>query len=149
MPDASLYAPEVFAPLVQDLGAVGITVKKDNAPIDQLYPNTLAGKYAMAWQPYDDNRPWDLTQFQLKKTAPWNPLKYDDPTVNKLIDQIQHSTGDTQLGFYKQLNKYLVDQAWSVPIDAAIQAFATSKTVTASAIPYAKRPPLWTYRPVK
>ena len=149
MPDWSAVAPEVMAPLVQDLEAVGISVKLDKAPPATLYGNTLQGKYAIGWQPYDDNRPWDLTQFQLKKDAPWNPFKYDDPQVGKLIGQIQGAQGDEQLGFYKQLNSYLVEQAWSAPLNATIFSYATGKDVTATPIAYAKRPPLWTYRSVK
>jgi peptide/nickel transport system substrate-binding protein len=149
MPDWTSFAPEVIAPLDQELEAIGIHVTLDTAPPATLYANTLQGKYAMGWQPYDDNRPWDLTQFQLKADSPWNPFKYDDPKVNDLIDQIQKAQGDKQLALYKQLNEYLVDQAWSAPLNAAIFTYATSKNVKASPIAYAKRPPLWTYKPAK
>jgi peptide/nickel transport system substrate-binding protein len=149
VPDWSAFAPEAMAPLDQDLEAVGIKVNLDTAPLTTLYSNTLQGKYAMGWQPYEDDRPWDLTQFQLKTDAPWNPFHYNDPTVNQLIDQIQHSQGNTQLGYYKQLNTYLTQQAWSAPLNAAIFTYATSKNVTASTVAYAKRPPLWTFKPTK
>lgn len=146
MPDWSAYAPEIIAALTQDLEAVGISVTLETAPLNQLYANTLAGRYPIGWQPYDDNRPWDLTQFQLTADSPWNPFRYEDPTVTALIENIQGSTGDEQLGHYVQLNDHLVDQAWCAPLNAAVFTYATSALVTATPIAYGKRPPLWTYR---
>lgn len=146
-PDWGAYAPAVIAAITQNLSDVGITVVADTLPPDKLYGNTLQGKYAMGWQPYDDNRPWDLIRYQLQPDSPWNPFHYEDATVAELIEKIQASSGDEQLALYKQLNEYLVETAWSAPIAAAVVSYATTSDVVVEPQAYSKRPPLYNYRP--
>jgi peptide/nickel transport system substrate-binding protein len=149
MPDWSAYAPEINAEINQNLADIGITVVLDTLPTDQLYANTLQGKYAMGWQPYDDNRPWDLIQFQLLPDSPWNPLHYEDQTVTDLVAKIQSSTGDEQKASFRELNEHLVETAWSAPINAVTFNYATSKAVEATPEAFQKRPPLYNYRPAE
>jgi len=147
MPDWSGYAPEVNAAINQNLADVGIRVTPDTMPLEQLYGNTLQGGYAMGWQPYEDNRPWDLIQFQLKPDAPWNPFHYEDPQVTELISKIQAASGDEQTALFKELNRYLVETAWSAPINATVFNYATSAEVVATPQAFAKRPPLYNFAP--
>ncbi|MEN2739620.1 ABC transporter substrate-binding protein [Microbacterium sp. X-17] len=147
MPDWAAVAPAPLTEINQNLADVGIKVVPDTLPPDKLYASTLQGKYPMGWQPYDDNRPWDLIGYQLRPTSPWNPFHYEDPTVTDLISQIQVATGDKQLALYKELNEYLVKTAWSAPIAAAILTYATTSDVTVTPQAYSKRPPLYNYRP--
>lgn len=148
MPDFTASAPEVITPLVQELGAVGIKVTLDPCALTQCYGDVLSGKYAMSWLEYDDDRPWDATQFRLIPTGAYNPLHYSDPTVNKLVNAIRvHPAAKQRLAYYRQLNKYLVTNAWSVPLGPAVGVFVTAKNVTATQNIYSKQPALWTYRP--
>jgi peptide/nickel transport system substrate-binding protein len=147
MPDWAAYAPAPLAEVNQDLADVGIKVVPDTLPVDKLYAGTLQGKYPMGWQPYDDNRPWDLVHYQLLPTAPWNPFHYTDPKVSALISEIQGSTGDQQLKGFQDLNQYLVQTAWSAPIAAAVVSYATTSDVIVEPQAYAKRPPLYNYHP--
>ena len=112
-----------------------------------MYGNTLQGGYAMGWQPYEDNRPWDLIQFQIKPDAPWNPFHYEDPQVTELIGEIQASSGEEQTALFRELNEYLVEIAWAAPINATVFNYATSADVEATPQAFAKRPPLYNFRP--
>jgi len=146
MPDWTPLAPEVMTPLVQELGDVGIKVTLDPCPLIQCFRGVLSGKYAMTWLEFDDNRPWDATQFRLSPTGAFNPLHYSDPPVNKLVNQIRLHPSK-RLFYYRQLNKYLVTNAWSAPLGPAVGVYVTAKNVTATQGVYQKQPSLWTYRP--
>jgi peptide/nickel transport system substrate-binding protein len=147
MPDWSGYAPEVNAAINQNLADIGIRITLDTLPVEQMYGNTLQGGYAMGWQPYEDNRPWDLIQFQIKPDAPWNPFHYEDPQVTALIGEIQATSGEEQTALFRELNEYLVEIAWAAPINATVFNYATSADVEATPQAFAKRPPLYNFRP--
>jgi peptide/nickel transport system substrate-binding protein len=147
MPDTSTWAPEVVAAIVQNLKDVGIRVTLDPAPADQIYSMVLEGRWAIHWQPYDTNRPWDTTQYQLKKDAPWNMTHYEDPKVTELIGKIQRATGDDQIALFRELNTYLVDIAWAAPINATVMEYAYSPRVEVTPQAFSKRPPLYDYKP--
>jgi len=90
---------------------------------------------------------WDTVNVQLTKSSTWNPLKYDDPKADALISKIESATGAQRTALMKQLNAYVVDQAWDAPWDVLQYVFATSKGVKATPQPTFQYPPLYNIKP--
>jgi peptide/nickel transport system substrate-binding protein len=147
MPDVSAVFPSQQALMTQQLADIGVKVKIDKIPVDQLISSLLAGKYAMSYFVLASFRPWDTIVIQGQKDSLWNPLKYSDPTVDGLIQQAQSATGDAQAALFKQINTTMVDQAWNAPWDFVENAYVTTKGVTVAPQAYAAVPPIYNFKP--
>ena len=147
VPDVSSVFPDQQAAMVQELEDIGIKVKVDKIPVTQFLDDLLAGKYPLSYMTLASFRPWDTIQLEVDKSALWNPLHTDDPKVTDLITKAQSATGSAQDALYKQLNTYLVDQAWNAPWDAVEATYATTKGVTFTPQAFAAVPPIYNFRP--
>lgn len=147
MPDISSLFPEMQAAMVEQLGNVGVRVKLDKIPFDQFMPSILAGKYAMSYFKTGGSDPWITIQLIAAKQGTWNPLHFEDQRVTDLMSKITNSTGSDQASAYKELNTYLVDQAWNAPWDVVQDAYASSKNVEVTMNPYYNTPPLYNFKP--
>lgn len=110
MPTTSLLGASTFNLISQQLADIGITVKGTDVGTNYITA-MLAPKYPAAFMALEQNPDWQLIQFMLSPTATWNPFHYGDDTANALIKKIQY--GDT--GAVKDLNTYVVQQAWFAP----------------------------------
>jgi peptide/nickel transport system substrate-binding protein len=81
------------------------------------------------------------------KSTLWNPLHSADPKVTDLITKAQSATGAAQDALFKQLNTYLVDQAWNAPWDSVENTYATTKGVTFTPQTFAAVPPIYNFKP--
>lgn len=108
-------ASQMFA---AQLAAVGITVKfTDFTSVPQFFGSLLAPLYpAFAMVLETSANPWAQINFLINRNATWNPSHYGDTTSDALIAKIQTATGAAQVKYLKQLNAYMVQQAWYVPI---------------------------------
>jgi peptide/nickel transport system substrate-binding protein len=147
MPDISSLFPEMQAAMVEQLGNIGVRVKLDKIPFDQFMPSILAGKYAMSYFKTGSTDPWTAVQLIVTKQATWNPLRFEDPHVNDLVSRISTSTGAVQSSLYKELNAYLVKQAWDAPWSVVKDVYASSKNVEVTMHPYYQTPPLYNFKP--
>jgi peptide/nickel transport system substrate-binding protein len=147
MPDISSLFPEMQAAMVEQLGNVGVRVKLDKIPFDQFMPSILAGKYAMSYFKTGGADPWIAIQLIVAKQATWNPLHYEDQHVTDLMSRISTSTGSAQTDLYKELNTYLVKQAWDAPWDVVKDVYASSKNVQVTMHPFYQTPPLYNFKP--
>ncbi|WP_426592124.1 ABC transporter substrate-binding protein [Cellulomonas sp. McL0617] len=147
MPDLTAFNAGGQAAIVEELGAIGIKVKLDNAPLDTVINDMLAGKWATGFFQLDSFRPWDTIQIELTKDALWNPFHYEDPKVTDLINQAQVATGTAQDDLYKQINTYVTDQAWDAPWTAAVSTYAYDKKVKVVAQNFAATPSLYNFTP--
>jgi peptide/nickel transport system substrate-binding protein len=147
MPDISSLFPEMQAAMVEQLGSVGVRVKLDKIPFDQFMPSILAGKYAMSYFKTGGTDPWITIQLIVAKQGTWNPLHVEDQRVNDLMSRISNSTGSEQASAYKELNTYLVNQAWNAPLDVVKDAYASSKNVEVTMNPFYNTPPLYNFKP--
>jgi peptide/nickel transport system substrate-binding protein len=84
---------------------------------------------------------------KVAKSALWNPLHSADPKVTDLITKAQSATGAAQDALFKQLNTYLVDQAWNAPWDSVENTYATTKGVTFTPQTFAAVPPIYNFKP--
>jgi peptide/nickel transport system substrate-binding protein len=147
MPDISSLFPEMQAAMVEQLGNIGVRVKLDKIPFDQFMPSILNGKYAMSYFKTGATDPWITIQLIAAKQGTWNPLHYEDQRVDDLMSSISNSTGAEQVSAYKELNTYLVNQAWNAPWDVVKDAYATSKNVQVTTNPFYNTPPLYNFKP--
>jgi peptide/nickel transport system substrate-binding protein len=92
---------------------------------------------------------WETVTNNLLPTSGWNALHYDDKTVTQLAHTIQTGSTSQADAAAKQLNKYIVEQAWFAPLYLPQQSFVTDahttvKTQVGNAYPY-----LWNIQPKK
>jgi len=147
VPDVSSVFPDQQAAMVQQLEDIGIKVKVDKIPVTQFISALLAGKYPLSYMTLASFRPWDTIQIEVAKSALWNPLHSSDPKVTDLITKAQSATGAAQDALFKQLNTYLVDQAWNAPWDSVEATYATTKGVTFTPQAFAAVPPIYNFKP--
>ncbi|MBP8534417.1 ABC transporter substrate-binding protein [Streptomyces sp. MK37H] len=147
LPDLSAIFPQEQAALTQSLKDIGIKVKLDNVPGDQIFSSMLSGKYAMSYFKLGAPTAWDKVQLQLAKKSTWNPFKYDDPKADGLITRIGEATGAKRMTLFKELNAYVVDQAWNAPWSVVANAYGTAKDVKVTEQAGVQYPPLYNYTP--
>jgi len=116
MPRAASAPAAQFALMSDQLAQIGIKVSYQDLQVNDFISGILGQKYSATWfRLQQDPTDFQLAQFQIAANSTWNVFHVSDPTVEGLIQQIQ--TGDqaaaTKAG--RQLNKYLVENAWFAP----------------------------------
>ncbi|WP_281533980.1 hypothetical protein [Cryobacterium breve] len=108
----------------------------------------LAPKYAASWMQLQQDNDWALVNFEITPTATFNPTKYQDPKVDAFVATILNGSKDESDAALKDLNTYVVEQAWFAPWYRVQSNYATdAKTKVipqvGNAYPY-----LWNFTPV-
>ena len=80
-------------------------------------------------------------------TAVFNPFHYEDPQVNEYMQQIQFGDEATQAEKAKELNRYLVEQAWFAPFYRVQGSFATDANTTVEVLPTNAFPAIYDFQP--
>ena len=142
MPTTSLLGASTFNLLAQQLANVGITVKGTDVGTNYITAQ-LTPKYPAAFMALEQNPDWQLIQFMLSPTATWNPFHYSDPAANALIAKIQH--GDTSA--VKQLNAYVVQQAWFAPLFRVQGSVATDSATSVTMLNTNAFPAIYDFTP--
>jgi peptide/nickel transport system substrate-binding protein len=146
MPTSSLLGATVFTLIQQQLKDVGITVNGTDAGTNFI-SDILAPKYPATYMILQQDPDWALINFQIAPTSTFNPTKYADPTVDALIDTVHNGTKEESDKAVKELNTYIVEQAWFAPWYRMQSSFVTDantevKTQVGNAYPY-----LWNFTP--
>jgi len=149
MPDVSPIYPDQQAAVTEALTAIGITPQYQPVNGQTFISDLLAGKYPAAIFGLNSPRPWDFAQIALTPESLWNPFHVSDPTVVDLINKAQGETGEAQTETFRQLNTYLVDQAWFAPYIQSDNVFASSADITVTPQRYSTLPPLWGLAPAQ
>jgi peptide/nickel transport system substrate-binding protein len=114
----------------QYLGAVGITVDYVPTPLQNAIQDILAPKYAASYFILQqDSTAWQTAQFEISPAATFNVFHVQDPQVDSLLQTMQKGSDADAADAAKQLNKYVVDQAWFVPFYRLQSGFAGDKTL--------------------
>jgi peptide/nickel transport system substrate-binding protein len=147
LPSTSLIPPATFTILAQQLKDIGITVNVTDAG-NNFIPDVLSAKYAAIWMPLQQDPDWQLINFLITPTATFNPFKSTDPKVEDLVKKYHDAASDAEsTSAVKDLNKYLVDQAWFAPWYRIELNYATdSKTSVIQQVGNAY-PYLWNFVP--
>jgi len=117
-------------PLVgQQLADVGINVTWVDTPVENYIADISAPKYAAVPMQLETNADWQLIQFMISRTAPFNPFKFGDDTTDRLISEIQNGDQATQDAKSAELNAYIVEQGWFAPYYRVSAAYAFNPEV--------------------
>ncbi|TIH40901.1 ABC transporter substrate-binding protein [Subtercola vilae] len=147
MPSTSLLGTAVFTLYAQQLKDVGITVNFTDAGNNYI-SDVLAPKYGSYYFILQEDPDWALIQFSIAPTATFNSYHTQNATVDALIEKIHNGSQADSDQAVKDLNKYVVDNAWFAPWYRMQSSFATDAhtkvTVQAdNAYPY-----LWNFTPI-
>lgn len=149
MPEVQTGSTVMYDLVAQYLGAVGIKVHYVSEPSNNLIPDVAAAKFAAtsALPLQADPTAWQVANFKLLPTATWNPFGVADPTVESLAKTIQTGPDAEAAAAGKQLNRYVVEQAWNDPWYRPQNSFAVDSHTTAIPQPDNAYPYLWNITP--
>lgn len=123
---------ELLLPFVKEqLGQINIRVKEVPETGPDAIANILSGTYPVPlWQlgNYGDSKQ-DIVDYVLP-TGIWNVSHQEDKTVAKLWDQVMTGSEEEQAQAQKDINQYVIDQAWFVPMAYPDGIYAFSKDIS-------------------
>jgi peptide/nickel transport system substrate-binding protein len=148
MPTTASVGATTWTLIGQQLGEVGIKVEFTDAA-SNFVSDILAPKYPAAWIGLEQQSDWQLTQFMISPTAVWNPFNYTDPKVDEFIKQMQFGDAGAQEAAARDLNKYIVEQAWFAPWYRPNNSFATDAQTSVTMLPSNVFPAIYDFTPKK
>lgn len=147
MPSNSFVPESDFAIYKEQLGAVGIDVEWE-ATGDDLFPRMLGGTWAaFPFVLSASPQPWVNLQLSMLPWSPWNTSHVTDPQILGYMAQLSTATGDDADAIAKELNAYVVEQAWYAPVMRPQQAFFTNAHTTVEVQADNAYPYLWNIKP--
>ena len=146
MPSSPLLGESTYTLISQQLDEIGITAEYTE-PGANFIADLLAPKFPASYMALEQNPDWQLIQFMVAPTAIFNPFHTEDDTVNTLIEEIQFGDEATQAEKAKELNKYIVEQAWFAPFYRVQGSFATDANTKAVMLPTNAYPALYDIEP--
>lgn len=106
-------AGEKSNPIVeQQLAEVGITVKWVKVDPTNYVAEVQSGKYGMFWMSNSTAEAWWDMSKQIPADAPWNPFSTSTPELDALITEARGASGDAYADAMKDINRYVVENAW-------------------------------------
>jgi peptide/nickel transport system substrate-binding protein len=147
MPSTVVLGATSFSLLAQQLADVGITAEYTDTAPENYIADLLAPKYPAAFMSLEQNPDWQLIQFMLSPTATFNPFHSTDPTVEQLISDIQFGDEATQAAKAKELNEYIVDQAWFAPFYRVTTSYASDPSTSLVVMPTNVAPAIYDITP--
>lgn len=136
-----------FTLFSQQLADIGITVEPSEVAVGNFISDLLAPKFAASYMALEQNSDWQLINFMIAPTAVFNPFKFDDPQVDEYMKQIQFGDEKTQAEVGKQLNEYIVEQAWFAPFYRVQGSFATDANTVVTLMPTNAFPAIYDIEP--
>jgi peptide/nickel transport system substrate-binding protein len=147
MPSVSSFQ-QAMDLIKQQLDAVGITVKYTSVPPSDFISSILAPKFpATFMQLQEDTNDWQLASYQFGPAAIFNPLKTTTPQLQSLLDKLQTASDTAAPAIAKQVNTYIVDQAWFAPLFRPQLSFVTDSKTSVTVQPGNSYPYLFNIKP--
>lgn len=114
-----------FQPTIaQSLADVGITVEWEPVPAQQSGQTTRWGMYFNFGSAAAPSR---TAALYLQPTGSQNPFRYQDETIDALLAEAQQETDPERANeLYREMNEYVVEQAWYAPMFLQATTWATS-----------------------
>jgi len=149
MPSNNFVPESVFAIYKEQLDAVGITVEWE-ATGDDLFGRMLGGTWAaFPFLLQTDPTSWQTIQFSMLPESAWNTSHVADPTVIQLSEVVRSGDEADADAAAKELNTYVVEQAWYAPLYRPTSAFITAAGTQATVQVGNTVPYLWNIRPTE
>ncbi|WP_413248760.1 ABC transporter substrate-binding protein [Sinomonas flava] len=140
--------PKSLWPLIQQqLGDVGIKAKFVDTG-QNLIADLQSQKYGLSYFTLQrDANEWMLISNMIAPNGTWNTFKYQDPKVAALMEKIRTGSDADKDAAAKELNRYIVDQAWFDPWYSQTNYFATDGKTTVDLNQGNAFPNLWDIKP--
>lgn len=126
LPDLANFAS--FNPIIQKyLNDVGITVKWEKVAPNATIPELRSGKFPAYIFQFGYQGTWSEFRKFGYPESPWNTSKVADQGLLELLDKAQYATGDAQLELFKDVNRYMVENAFYAPMYRRDTIYLTNK----------------------
>ena len=136
-----------FDLVAQQLADIGITVNYTDPGTGNFITDMLAPKYPATWMALEQNPDWQLINFMIAPDATFNPFHSQDPQVDEYISTIQMGTQEEADQATKDLNAYLVEQAWFAPFYRVQGTYATDANTNLEFWPTNAYPSIFDFSP--
>ncbi len=149
MPMTSTIDPALVAGVTQGLADIGITVNWQNVAPSDYTAGLIKGKWPMAEFQIVQGSAWYTTTLEILPNATYNPFHTNTSTVEALAHSLQYGNEAEQASAAKQLNTYLVEQAWFVPFYRPDNILFTDKNTVTTPQEQQAVPSIYNYTPKK
>ncbi|GAA3909029.1 ABC transporter substrate-binding protein [Microbacterium invictum] len=136
-----------FDLVAQQLADVGITVNYTDPGTGNYITEMLAPSYPAAFMALEQNPDWQLINFMISPDATYNPFGYSDPQVDEYMSTIQLGTEEEAEQATKDLNAYIVDEAWFAPFFRVQASFAVDENTNLEFWPTNAYPSIFGFSP--
>lgn len=147
MPDLGPIDPKRQAAVTEALTAIGITPQYEPVNGETFISDLLSGKYPAAIFNLNSHRPWDFAQLALLPDSLWNPFHTTDENIVDLVNMAQTQTGEEADATFRELNEYIVDQAWFATLVQPNSVFGVSSAIDVEPRKFSTWPPIWNFTP--
>lgn len=129
LPETNGFA--AFYPIIEKfLKDIGITVKWEKVAPNATITELRSGKFPAYLFQFGYQGEWsELRKFGFPE-SPWNTSKVADPAFLEMLDKTLYATGDEQNALYKDLNRYMVENAFYAPMYRRDTIYLTNKETT-------------------
>ena len=116
-----------FEPVItQSLADIGITVTWETVPFQDFYAKVFGGNYGMFFM-FNGFSGSDASDVNASLTGLFNPFQSTTPELQELLRAANASLDEDS---FRDVNGYLVDQAWFAPLGYLEGLYAVPNTVT-------------------
>ncbi|MHA7301412.1 ABC transporter substrate-binding protein [Pseudarthrobacter sp. MDT1-22] len=137
-----------LAVLKQQLSDVGITLNVGAAITNTFTSDVAAQKFTTMYFSLFQGEPWVAINQIVSTKALYNPFKNTTPELQAKIDAVQ-SGGEKADELAKEVNRYVVEQAWFAPLFRVNQMYYHNDKVTVTPQIQQAVPSIYNYSPAK
>lgn len=135
-----------LAVVKQQLADVGITLNVGAALTNTFTSDIAAQKYSTLYFSLFQGEPWVAINQIISTNALYNPFKTTTPELQAKIDAVQ--TGGEEAGeLAKEVNRYVVEEAWFAPLYRVDQMYYHNDKVTVTPQIQQAVPSIYNYSP--
>jgi ABC-type transport system substrate-binding protein len=107
----------LFPYITEQLAQLNIKVEQGNLTGPDAITNLLSGEYPVPlWQLGNYGESLQDIKDYVLTTGIWNVSHQPDPTIDALWQTVLTSSGDERIKAEREINQYVIDQAWFVPM---------------------------------
>ncbi|WP_426007319.1 ABC transporter substrate-binding protein [Paenarthrobacter sp. NyZ202] len=138
--NAAMPETDLVAQYLSDVG-----IKVNWIPSTNIASDIQSGKSGMSLFQLASQAPWQIVTFFLLPNSPWNVFKTESPELSALISKARAATTTEQRdAALKDVNSFVVDQAWFSPFYTLTGNYASTNGVVVSA-PYVNVPSIYDF----
>ncbi|GAA5196856.1 ABC transporter substrate-binding protein [Microbacterium jejuense] len=119
-----------YAILEQMLAEAGITVAWTEAQLQNSITDILSQKFSAVYFALGEPTDWGTIKQIISPEAAFNPFHTQDPALDELILSVQTGDEVAQAEAAREINEYIVENAWFAPIQGSFSLIGSSPDVT-------------------